>query len=122
MMAIVLNPASGVARRPRLREEVEELFRDAGIDARIHELANPRDIASAARAALDAHPEAVVAGGGDGTVSAVAAVLAGTPTPLGVLPLGTLNHFAKDAGIPLDLQKAVETVAARHPSVSTSRA
>ena len=114
MMAIVLNPASGVARRPRLREEVEELFRDAGIDARIHELADPRELSVAAREALDAHPEAVVAGGGDGTVSAVAAALAGTPTPLGVLPLGTLNHFAKDAGIPLDLQKAVQTVAARH--------
>jgi diacylglycerol kinase family enzyme len=114
MIAIVLNPASGVARRPRLREEVDELFRDAGIDARIRELADPRGATSAARVALDAHPEAVVAGGGDGTVSAIAAALAGTSTPLGVLPLGTLNHFAKDAGIPLDLRKAVQTVAARH--------
>ena len=52
-----------------------------------------------------ANAEAVVAGGGDGTVSAVASILAGTPVPLGVLPLGTLNHFAKDLGIPLDLQK-----------------
>jgi diacylglycerol kinase family enzyme len=113
MIAIVLNPASGVARRPRLRQEVEELFRDEGIDARIRELADPRGATSAARVALDAHPEAVVAGGGDGTVSAVAAALAGTSTPLGVLPLGTLNHFAKDAGIPVDLRKAVQTVAAR---------
>jgi len=114
MMAIVLNPLSGVARRPRLREEIEELFRSAGIDARIRELTDPSGAASAARVALDAHPEAVVACGGDGTVSAVAAALAGTSTPLGVLPLGTLNHFAKDAGIPLDLRKAVQTVAARH--------
>jgi diacylglycerol kinase family enzyme len=114
MIAIVLNPASGVARRPRLREEVEELFRDAGLDARVREPADPRGIASAARVALDARPEAVVAGGGDGTVSAVAAALAGSSTPLGVLPLGTLNHFAKDAGIPLDHQKAVQTIAARH--------
>lgn len=114
MIAIVLNPASGLTRRPHLREEVAELFRQAGIDARIRELADPNEIGIAAREALDAHPEAVVAGGGDGTVSAVASAVAGTPTPLGVLPLGTLNHFAKDAGIPLDLQQAVETVAARH--------
>ena len=67
-----------------------------------------------ARQVLDKRPEAVVAGGGDGTVSAVASALAGTTTPLGVLPLGTLNHFAKDAGIPLDLPKAVATVAARY--------
>jgi diacylglycerol kinase family enzyme len=44
----------------------------------------------------------------------VASVLAGTATPLGVLPLGTLNHFAKDAGIPLDLPKAVGTIAEGH--------
>jgi diacylglycerol kinase family enzyme len=113
MIAILLNPASGVIR-PRLREEVDELFRAAGIDARIRELADPHDISAAAREALAAHPDAVVAGGGDGTVSAVASALAGTATPLGILPLGTLNHFAKDAGIPLDLQKAVQTVAARH--------
>ena len=114
MIAILLNPASGAARRPHLRDEVEALFRDAGIDTHIREIADPRGISSAAHEARDAHPEAVVAGGGDGTVSAVASVLAGTPTPLGVLPLGTLNHFAKDAGIPLDLPKAVQTIAARH--------
>jgi diacylglycerol kinase family enzyme len=47
-------------------------------------------------------------------VSSVASVLAGSPTPLGILPLGTLNHFAKDAGIPQDLDKAVATVVAGH--------
>ena len=51
-----------------------------------------------------------VAAGGDGTVNAVASVVAGTETALGVLPLGTLNHFAKDLGIPLDLAQAVETI------------
>jgi len=113
MIVILLNPASGIAR-PRLREDVEALFRAAGIDARVRELAHADDICVAARQALDAHPEAVVAGGGDGTVSAVASALAGTATPLGVLPLGTLNHFARDAGIPIDLEKAVQTIAGRH--------
>lgn len=111
MIAILLNPASGV-HRSRLREEVEELFRASGVNARIH-LVNPHHIPDVAREALGARPEALVAGGGDGTVSAVASVLAGTSVPLGVLPLGTLNHFAKDAGIPLDLEKAVHIVAAR---------
>lgn len=53
----------------------------------------------------------VVAAGGDGTVNAVAAELVGTGRTLGVLPLGTLNHFAKDLGLPLDLEEAVQTVA-----------
>jgi len=114
MIAIVLNSASGPTRRPRLRKEIEELCREAGLDARIRELVQPCDISAAVRDALDVHPDAVVAGGGDGTISAVASVLAGTPMPMGVLPLGTLNHFARDAGIPPDLQKAVQTVAERH--------
>jgi diacylglycerol kinase family enzyme len=112
MIAIVLNPASGVKRRPRLREDIEELFHSAGIDVRVHELDRPDDISQAVCEALDSHPDALVAGGGDGTVSAVASALAGTATPMGVLPLGTLNHFAKAAGIPLDLQEAVQAVVA----------
>lgn len=49
-----------------------------------------------------------VAAGGDGTVNAVASyVLDHKGTSLGVLPCGTLNHFAKDSGIPLDISEAV---------------
>ena len=63
--------------------------------------------------------DVIVAGGGDGTVSAVAARAASAPaSPLGVLPLGTLNHFAKDLGIPLDLDEAV---ARRSPRASARR-
>jgi diacylglycerol kinase family enzyme len=53
----------------------------------------------------------VAAGGGDGTMNAVASVVAGTGTMFGVLPMGTLNHFAKDLGIPLGLDDAIRNVA-----------
>lgn len=73
------------------------------------------DLAAAfAEAATAEGIDAVVAGGGDGTVSAAAGALAGTRRPLGVLPLGTLNHLARDAGIPLDLDRAAATIAAGH--------
>lgn len=114
MVAIVLNPTSGVMQRPGVREEIDDLFREAGIDAHVHAVAHPDDTPATARAALDAHPAALIAAGGDGTVGAVAAAVAGTSTPMGVLPLGTLNHFAKDAGLPLDLKKAVQTIADGH--------
>jgi diacylglycerol kinase family enzyme len=66
---------------------------------------------AAARQALDDGRAIVVAGGGDGTINAVASVLVGTGVAFGVLPLGTLNHFAKDIGVPLDLDGAVATIA-----------
>ena len=52
--------------------------------------------------------------GGDGTVGTAASALVGPATTLGVLPLGTLNHFARDLRIPFDLPAAVGVVAAGH--------
>jgi diacylglycerol kinase family enzyme len=69
------------------------------------------DIAALAREAAQTS-DVVVAAGGDGTVSAVAGVVAGTDTRLGVLPVGTLNHFARDLKLPSELDKAVAMVAA----------
>lgn len=68
------------------------------------------DIPSMAAGALAEHHQPIVAGGGDGTVNDIAGKLAGTDIALGVLPMGTLNHFAKDAGIPLNLEAAVRNL------------
>jgi diacylglycerol kinase family enzyme len=56
--------------------------------------------------------DAVVIGGGDGSMRTAASVLGGTSVPLGVLPLGTLNHFAKDLAIPLQIEAAAAVIAA----------
>ena len=64
-----------------------------------------------ARKAVEDGVQLVVAGGGDGTINAVASALTGTDVALGVLPLGTLNHFAKDLGIPQVLDEAIRNVA-----------
>src|SRR6185503_16647759 len=55
--------------------------------------------------------DAVVIGGGDGTVSAAADRAVRHGKPIGVLPLGTLNHFARDLGMPPDLRDAVRAIA-----------
>ena len=84
------------------------------VTARVIVTKRGEDIAVlAARAATD-NCRAVVAGGGDGTVNAVAGKLAGTALVLGVLPMGTLNHFARDIGIPRDLEAAVRNVFSGH--------
>jgi diacylglycerol kinase family enzyme len=109
MITVLLNPRAAGAEK--LGADIAELFRAAGAEALIVDLQQGQDPAEAARAA-SARTSTVVAAGGDGTVSRVAAGLVGTPAALGVLPLGTLNHFAKDLRIPLSLEKAVATIAA----------
>ncbi|MDQ6705852.1 MAG: hypothetical protein M3Z85_07795 [Acidobacteriota bacterium] len=74
------------------------------------------EIRELARAAVARGCNVVVAGGGDGTVSAVASALVGTNAALGVLPLGTLNHFSKDLGIPGELERAAKIVLAADAS------
>ena len=70
------------------------------------------DLERAAREASRA-PEAdvVIAGGGDGTLNTVAGIVASGDKAFGVLPLGTHNHFAKDLGVPLELDEAVAALA-----------
>lgn len=90
---------------------LRDKFSAHGFDARVTLAASGHALTAAARAALADGLRIVVAGGGDGTINAVASVLAGTDTAFGVLPLGTLNHFAKDMGIPLTLDEAIANVA-----------
>lgn len=77
---------------------------------------NGDEMMDAARQALARGVSAVVAGGGDGTINAVASVLAGSGVSFGVLPMGTLNHFAKDLNIPLDLDQAIATIVRGAPA------
>ena len=67
-------------------------------------------IRAAMEKAVEDGCETLVAGGGDGTINTAAQILLGHNVSLGVLPLGTLNHFAKDLGIPLELDAAAQVV------------
>ena len=106
---VLLNQSAGL--RSWEPAQIQSLFEQAGVDAQVTAVP-PSELTSAARRAVREGVSAVVAAGGDGTVSAVAAVLAGSDVPLGILPVGTLNHFARDVGVPLDLPAAVRAIAA----------
>ena len=90
---------------------IRRAFDRAGIEADVR-LCAPAELPDAfAEAAAAPGLDAVIAGGGDGTVSCAAAALADTGRPLGIVPLGTLNHLARDAGIPTDLDAAAAAIA-----------
>ena len=113
-VAVIVNARAGTAMgHPRIEAELGDLFRAAGCDAEIIALRAGQDPREAARQA-STRASIVAAAGGDGTVSSVAAGIVDSAAALGVLPLGTLNHFARDLRIPFDLAKAVAVVAAGH--------
>lgn len=110
-MIVIVNRGAGAAGNgaETPREQIEKLYLAAGKDVKVLEPDAQRDVSALAREAAHSAEETIVAAGGDGTISSVAAELVDTGKTLGVLPIGTLNHFAKDLRIPLELEEAVRT-------------
>lgn len=109
-VAFILNATAGGGNAGEafvpFRRQIEEIANGARIA-----LVRPGDdIPAQVKLALAAGCDAVVAAGGDGTLNAVAGPLVGTSTVFGVLPFGILNHFAQDAGIPLDSNAALRVI------------
>lgn len=110
----VLNKDGGTFRTMDVAAFVENatrVFVEAGhaLDCRVVE---GRDlIAELERAASDPASDALLAGGGDGTISAAAAICFRHGMPLAVLPAGTMNLFARSLKVPLNLEQAVEALA-----------
>lgn len=113
---VVVNAEGGTVRSGDVdAERLSAALARAGLVAEVVFAASAAVQRTAERALREAaarRVDAVVVGGGDGTVGTVAAVVAGTGVPLGILPLGTLNHFAKDLGLPLDVDGAAGVIAA----------
>jgi YegS/Rv2252/BmrU family lipid kinase len=118
-IVVFLNPHAGRNAAAPDADTLRQAFARHGLDVRVLVLTSKEDAQALFEDALEGDVHCVVAAGGDGTINAVAQRVAGHPhTTLGILPLGTLNHFARDLGIPTDLDKAVRTiVAGRHASV-----
>jgi len=107
---VIINCAAGGAPNTEAGRAVEDAFAACDTPARVHLARAGEQLTELARSAVSNGARGVVAGGGDGTVSAVASALVGTDKALGVLPLGTLNHFAKDLRIPLEVEGATRNV------------
>lgn len=108
MIAVILNRNKGD------RGKVAAALEAAGIDAAI-EAVEGDAIEQRSRAALGQGARLIIVGGGDGSISAAAQALADSDASLGILPLGTLNHLARDLGLPRDLTEAAKVIASGRP-------
>lgn len=110
VVALINRQGGAASRDPDIRATVAEALDQAGIGAVI-EVIGGSEFAERCRALAQRGDPIVIVGGGDGTMAAAASALAGTKTALALLPLGTLNHFARDLGIPVELDEAAAVIA-----------
>jgi diacylglycerol kinase family enzyme len=110
-MAVILNASSGNQDLDLIFQQIKSIGRELELEMNFFLVHQGTDIHQITKKALDEQYGVIVAGGGDGTISAVASELIGTSAVMGVLPLGTRNHFSKDIQIPIDLRAAIEVLA-----------
>jgi diacylglycerol kinase family enzyme len=110
---VLLNAQAGSGHTPPDAEALRAAFARHGKRADVLACTSQHPLDARLREAVAARPGVLVAAGGDGTVNAVAAAALAHDLPLGVLPVGTLNHFARSLGVPLELEQAVAVIAAR---------
>ena len=111
---VVLNPVAGQSEPEELEATIAEHARRNGWDCHLHHTAEEEPLEEIIGRARDEGYELFVAGGGDGTVSAVAGALAGTGVTMAILPVGTGNVLARDLGISTEPDEALEVAFGRH--------
>src|SRR5262245_59491503 len=113
-LKLLLNREAGSLRGRDGNEAVAEvmtILRANGHEVRGETFAGPEAIAAIERSCEERETDVVVVGGGDGTISAAAGAVSKAGKTLGILPLGTMNLFARSLGIPLDLIAAAKALA-----------
>ena len=114
--AFILNPAAGTGYARKVMDRVSGMLDEWKAEYQVYETSGPGNATEIARElAVRQNLTAVVAVGGDGTASEVAAGLAGTGMAMGIIPAGTGNDFVKTVRIPKDPETAMKFMLDRPP-------
>ncbi len=108
---VVINTGSGKDGIQNKLNLVKDAFKNHNLKADFYLLNQGTVMEDVVRRAQENGNNVLVAVGGDGTINGVASQLLGKDIALGVVPMGTLNHLAKDLNIPFDIDEAVEVLA-----------
>ena len=111
---LIVNPTSGRGRGSTVAKQASQLLDKQGVTHEVIYSRSPGDPARLTRESIRDRTAAVVAIGGDGLVSQVAGELVETDTPLGIIPAGRGNDFARGLGIPLDIAGACAAIVTGH--------
>ncbi len=109
---VILNRGSGRQDGDQAENTIRSAFARHGITAEFIHTDKRNDPASAAREALSSGEGIIAVAGGDGTISGVSSAMVDHDRPLGIIPQGTFNYFARSMGIPENLEEAVDVIAA----------
>lgn len=107
----IFNPAAGTTDPDKVRRIFQEACTQFGWQAEVHETKKGEDLAPVVLRGLQNGCDVVMAGGGDGTVSAVASALVGSDIALAIVPVGTANLLARGLNLPMQLEKTFAALA-----------
>jgi YegS/Rv2252/BmrU family lipid kinase len=107
---VIVNVKAGTHTAEDAAQSVRDAFSASGVAANVLLAKTGAEVVELAKRSVAGDASAIVAAGGDGTINSVASAVVDSGKALGVIPFGTLNHFAKDLHIPLDIEGAVQTI------------
>jgi YegS/Rv2252/BmrU family lipid kinase len=106
--ALFINPSSGAKLADAETAAIRAAAEENGFE--VIPLTRDVDVPSAVRKRIAEGRKTFIAAGGDGTINCVVQALVHTDAVLGVLPIGTFNHFARDLNLPLLWREALDVV------------
>ena len=108
--ALLWNRSSGWSDSDGIRHKLESILSSRGARVEVKQVERGMNIQEESKAIVRSGANVLIAAGGDGTINAAASALIHQPAALGVIPAGTLNHFARDLEIPLEPEKAAQVL------------